>query len=65
MSKEHAIRGLNHVAMTKSSISGASLSNFSTFLPWEDNFNSRCSWKKKLNHFNDNNKYFFFQTIAR
>ena len=34
VSKEHAIRRLNHVAATMTSISGASLQNFHTFLPW-------------------------------
>ena len=33
MFKEHAIRGLNHVATTMPSISSAGLPNFCTFLP--------------------------------
>ncbi|KAH1241882.1 hypothetical protein GmHk_07G019354 [Glycine max] len=40
---EHAIKGVNPVATISPSISGASLPNFSTFLPWETNFNSRRS----------------------
>lgn len=43
MSTEHAIKGLSHVAATRSSISRACLPNFYTFLLWEDNFNSRRS----------------------
>jgi len=39
ISKEHAIKWLNPVATTKPSISGVGLANFSTFLPWEDDFN--------------------------
>ena len=45
VSSKHAIRGLNHVAATKPSISRVVLPNFSTFLPWDKNFNSRHSWK--------------------
>jgi len=43
VSSEHVIRRLNHVAATKPSISRAGLPKFSTFLLWEDNFNSRHS----------------------
>jgi len=45
VSKEHAIWKLNLVAATMSSVSRADLPNFSTFLPWEDNFNLGRSWK--------------------
>jgi len=41
VSTEHAMKGVNHVAMTSPSISGDDLPNFSTFLLWEANFNSR------------------------
>ena len=39
VSKEHAIRRLNPVAVTMPSIYGVDLLNFCTFLLWEDNFN--------------------------
>ena len=45
VSTKHVIRGLNPVAATKPSISGVGLSNFYTFLLWEDNFNSTRTWK--------------------
>ena len=41
---EHAIKGLNLVPATMSSIAGTSLPKLCTFLPWEDNFNSGHSW---------------------
>jgi len=44
VSIEHAIRGLNPVLATISSIAGIGLPNLCTFLPWEDNFNSGRSW---------------------
>ncbi|KAL5153324.1 hypothetical protein HKD37_19G052903 [Glycine soja] len=43
MSIEHVIKGLNPVPATMSSIAGIDLPKLCTFLPWEHNFNSRCS----------------------
>jgi len=57
VSKEHAITELNPVIATMPSISGAGLPSFCIFLPWEDNFNSGRSWKRKSNHFKLNEKY--------
>ena len=56
VSNEHAIKELNLVATTNTSISTVDLPNFWTFLPWDDNFNLGRS-EKKLNNFNNNNKY--------
>ena len=42
---EHAIKGFNPMAIIKPSISGTDLSNFKTFLPWDDNFSSGHSWR--------------------
>ena len=44
VSIEHTIKGLNPVPATMSSIARTGLPKLCTFLPWEDSFNSRCSW---------------------